>query len=83
MKGTSPSRVIRAFAGYGIKVPRWEMQSLINSLALWKGQSISAIVTIGINLAKNVLAIHGVGATGKSLTGRPKSVRRDLSTPAE
>ena len=27
---------------------------------------MSAIVTIGIDLAKNVFAVHGVDATGKS-----------------
>jgi hypothetical protein len=47
MKGTSPSRVIRAFAGYGIQVPRWGVRTLINSLVCWKGKSMS-IVTIGI-----------------------------------
>mgnify|MGYP006187805677 CR=1 FL=1 len=52
MKGTSPSRVIRAVAGYGIQVPRWEVRSLINSLVVWKGKAMTAIVTIGIDLAK-------------------------------
>lgn len=78
MKGTSPSRVIRAVAGYGIKVPRWEVQPLINSLVLWKGKSMSAIVTIGIDLAKNVFAVHGVDATGKSALVRPSVARSKL-----
>jgi len=56
--------VIRVVAGYGIKMPRWEVQRLINSLVLWKGKSMSAIVTIGIDLAKNVFAVHGVDASG-------------------
>ena len=47
MKGTSPSRVIRAVTGYGIKVPRWKVQSLIISFVFWKGNSMSAIVIIG------------------------------------
>lgn len=55
----------RAFARYGIKVPRWEVQSLINTLVLWKGKSM-AIVTVGIDLAKNVFAVHGVDEAGKS-----------------
>jgi hypothetical protein len=38
MKGTSPSRVIRAFAWYGIQAPRWEVQSLINSLVFAEGE---------------------------------------------
>ena len=65
MKGTPPSRVVRAVEVYGIEVPRWEVRSLINSLVVWKGKSMTAIVTIGIDLAKNVFAVHGVDATGK------------------
>ena len=78
MKGTSPSRVIRAVAEYGIKVPRWEAQALINALVLWKGKSMSAIVTIGIDLAKNVFAVHGVNETGKSALVRPSVPRAKL-----
>jgi len=37
---------------------------------LRKGKSMTPIVTIGIDLAKNVLAIHGVDATGKPLSAR-------------
>ncbi len=58
MKGTSSPQVIRAVAGYGIQVPRWEVQSLINPLVLWKRKSMTAIVAIGIDLAKNVFAVH-------------------------
>jgi len=47
-------------AGYGNEVPRWEVQRLINSLQ--KGKSMS-IVYVGIDLAKNVLAVHGVDCT--------------------
>lgn len=65
MKGTSPSRVNRTVAEYGIQVPRWEVRSLINLLACWKGKSVTDIVTIGIDLAKNVFAVHGVDATDK------------------
>ena len=32
-----------------------------------KGKSMTAIVTVGIDLAKNVFAVHGVDATGKAL----------------
>jgi hypothetical protein len=70
MKGTSPSRVIRAVAGYGIEVPRWEVRNLINSLVCWKGKSM-AIVSVGIDLAKNAFAVHGVDATGKAVLVRP------------
>jgi hypothetical protein len=65
MKGTSPSRVNRTVAQYGIQVPRWEVRSLINSLICRTGKSMADIVTIGIDLAKNVFAVHSVDATGK------------------
>ena len=39
---------------------------------------MSAIVTIGIDLAKNVFAIHGVDATGKSTLVRPSVPRAKL-----
>lgn len=68
MKGTSPSRPIRAFAGNGNEVPRWEARNLINSLK--RGKSM-AIVTLGIDLAKNMFALHGVDATGKVQLQRP------------
>jgi transposase len=62
--------VIRAVAGYGIKVPRWEVRTLINSLVLWKGKSM-AIVSVDLDLAKNVFAIHGVDESGKPALVRP------------
>ncbi|GLS14047.1 hypothetical protein GCM10007935_14770 [Hydrogenophaga electricum] len=74
MKGTSPSRVIRAFAGYGIQVPRWEVRTLINSLVCWKGKAM-AIVSVGIDLAKNVFAVHGVDEAGKPALVRPRVPR--------
>lgn len=77
MKGTSLSRVIRAVAGYGIKVPRWEVRSLINSLVLWKGKSM-AIVSVGIDLAKNVFAVHSVDESGKPALVRPSVPRAKL-----
>lgn len=46
--------MIRAVAGDNIKVPRWDMQSLINSLDSWKGKTLTAIFTKGIDLTKNV-----------------------------
>jgi hypothetical protein len=72
MKGTSPSRVIRAVAVYGIEVPRWEVRSLINALVLSKGRPMNAIATNGIDHAKNVFAVHSVDATSKpALVGLP------------
>ena len=40
---------------------------------------MTAIVTIGIDLAKNVFAVHGVGATGKLALVRPSVPRAKLS----
>jgi transposase len=39
---------------------------------------MTAIVTIGIDLAKNVLAVHGVDATGKPALLRPSVPRAKL-----
>lgn len=80
MKGTSPSRVIRAFVGYGIKAPRWEVRTLINSLVCWKGKSM-AIVSVGIDLAKDVFAVHGVDESGKPALVRPNVPRGKLLEP--
>jgi hypothetical protein len=46
----------------GKQVRRWEVRTFHQCTQ--KGKSI-AIVTVGIDLAKNVLAVHGVGAAGK------------------
>jgi hypothetical protein len=40
----------------------------------WKGKSM-AIVTVGIDLAKNVFAVHGVNATGQPALVRPSVPR--------
>lgn len=39
---------------------------------------MTAIVTIGIDLAKNVFAVHGVDATGKPALVRPSVPRAKL-----
>lgn len=38
-----------------------------------------AIMTIGIDLAKNVFAVHGVDENGKVLLVKPKVARKDLA----
>jgi transposase len=43
---------------------------------------ILAIVTVGIDLAKNVFAVHGVDATGKPVLLRPSVPRAKLTTSA-
>jgi transposase len=37
-----------------------------------------AIVTVGIDLAKNVFAVHGVDETGKPVLVRPEVTRAKL-----
>jgi len=38
-----------------------------------------SIVTVGIDLAKNIFAVHGVDETGKAALVKPKVVREQLS----
>jgi transposase len=76
MKGISPSRASGAKAATGNEVPRWEVLVLINVFAR-KGKSM-AIVTVGIDLAKSVFAVHGVDATGKPALVRPSVPRGKL-----
>ena len=47
---------MRTVAAIGNLVSRWEVQCLINSRL--KGKPMT-IVTVGIDLAKNVFAVHG------------------------
>jgi transposase len=75
MKGTSPSRARRGIAAIGNELPRWEVLYLINSL---KGGESMAIVTLGVDLAKNVFALHGVDATGRAILVRPNVARAKL-----
>ena len=77
MKGTSTSRVMRAFAGYGNAVPRWEVQTLIHSLVSCNGKSV-AIVTRGIDRAKNDFVVHGVDEAGRPVLVRPSVPRAKL-----
>jgi transposase len=42
-----------------------------------KGKSV-AIVTVGIDLAKNVFAVHGVDDNGKAVLVKPKIIREQL-----
>jgi transposase len=64
-------------AAYGIKVPRWEVLYLINSLVFWKGKPVT-IVTVGIDLAKSDFAVHGVDDTGKPVLVCPRVARDKL-----
>ena len=65
MKRTSPSQATCAPWGLQCSATEChdgEVQLFINVL-IWKGKSM-AIVTAGIDLAKNVFAVHGVNETG-------------------
>jgi transposase len=75
MEGTSPSRGVRGKAEYGNEVPRWEVRTFINSLQ--KGKSMT-IVHVGIDLAKNVFAVHGVDEAGRPGLVRPSVSRAKL-----
>lgn len=44
---------------------------------MWKGKS-TTILTVGIDLAKNAFAVHGVDASGKPALVRPSVARERL-----
>ena len=61
---------------YGIEVPRWEVRRF-HQLTCEKGKSM-AIVFVGIDLAKNVFAVHAVDEHGKPALVRPAVPRAKL-----
>jgi hypothetical protein len=73
MKGTSPSQASRIPSGLRLTATKCqdaEVKLFINSTCLLEGE-IMVIVTVGIDLAKNVFAVHGVDETGKAVLVRP------------
>jgi hypothetical protein len=77
MKGTSPSQASRTPVGLrftATKCQDGEANLFINSLVLLEGE-IMAIVTVGIDLAKNVFAVHGVDEAGKAALLRTDVLR--------
>ena len=60
----------------GQRMPRWEVQ-LFHQL-IRKGKFM-AILTVGIDLAKNVFAVHGVGHSGAVQLRQPKVARAKLN----
>ena len=50
---------------------------------LFHTKTVVAIVTVGIDLAKKVFAMHGVVATGKPALVRPSALRAKLMEPFE
>lgn len=79
MKGTSPSQASRTPSGLRFTAQQCqdgEANLFINSLFL-EGE-VMAIVTVGIDLAKNVFAVHGVDETGRPALVRPEVPRGKL-----
>jgi hypothetical protein len=73
MKGTSPSQASRTPVGLRFtasKCQDGEANLFINLLVSLEVE-IVAIVTVGIDLAKNVIAVHGVDEAGKATLVRP------------
>ena len=64
-------------AEYGIEVPRWEVFISIHHFRMGKSM---AILCVGIDLAKNVFAVHGVDEAGKPALVRPSVLRLGLET---
>jgi hypothetical protein len=87
MKGTSPSRAsgeasTASRSGVKMEIPiniinqsRGEVMNKITTVAA-RNASTDVVMTIGIDLAKNVFARHGTTAAGKPVLLRP-SVRRE------
>jgi hypothetical protein len=87
MKGTSPSLVrgeASAASQSGLKMEiavniiiqsRGEVMNKLSTLTAIDNAA-NIITVIGIDLAKNVFALHGINAAGKPILVRP-SVRRD------
>jgi hypothetical protein len=61
-------------AVFGNKVPRWRGDSFHHSAVSLEAEIIT-IVTVGIDLAKNILAVHDVDETGKATMVRPEVSR--------
>jgi hypothetical protein len=74
MEGPSPPRVIRN-AQNCRAVPRWEVRTYINSLGTRRPTTIMAT---GIDLAKNIFAVHGVNQAGAVRLRQPKVARAKL-----
>jgi len=53
------------------------MMEFAHSINTTKGESMN-IITVGIDLAKNVFAVHGVDDNGKPALVKPKVSRADF-----
>ena len=74
MERPYPPRVLRA-ADAGNSVPKCEVQTFINSLG--RERPMDFIAT-GIDLAKNVFAVHGLNLEGAVQLRQPKVARAKL-----
>ena len=77
MKGTSPSQASRAPPGWRFTAQQCqegEVNLFINSLDKVMGTNVA----VGIDLAKNDFAVHGVDETGKPALVRPEVPRAKL-----
>jgi hypothetical protein len=80
MNSTSPSQASRAPSGLRLTAQQCqdgEANLFINLTCLVEGE-IMTIVTLGIDPAKSVFAVHGVDATGKAVLVRPEVPRAKL-----
>jgi hypothetical protein len=57
----------------------WHAAISLSSTNVFIGGGIRTIVTVEIDLAKNVFAVHGVDATGKPVLLKPKVPRTKLA----
>ncbi|TCV85840.1 hypothetical protein EDC63_10848 [Sulfurirhabdus autotrophica] len=74
MKRTSPSRESDEGVANGIKNAKMECAVFINH---HEGNVIN-IMAAGIDLAKNILVVHGVDESGKASLVKPKATRDQL-----
>lgn len=75
MKETSPSRGCGEVTANGIKSAMMKIVDFIKNARMW---DVMSIITIGIDLAKNIFAVHGVNEQGKAELVKPKVQREQL-----
>ena len=75
MKGTSSSRGCGEVVASGIKSAMMEIVVFIKT----KEGEVMSIITIGIDLAKNIFAVHGVNENGHAELVKLKVARDQLS----
>src|SRR4051812_44326405 len=65
----------------GIRVPRLNFAEV--NLNLRKGKSMSEITRVGVDLAKRLIQVHGVDATGRAVTTKAISRGKFLAWCAQ